>query len=92
MTTNQAERVEISEIIDGPRSTPNGPRRVPVDLRYPDRRTRWTATAVGVLVAVAAVATAIVLAVSAAIVGLIIVVVGFVLRVVTSISGKKDRH
>lgn len=84
MTTHHAEKVEISEIIDGPRSAPLGS---PSVLAFPDRRTRWAATAVAVLIGAAAIATAVVLAVSVAIVGLIMFAVGLVLRLVMAIRG-----
>ncbi len=84
MTTNHAEKVEISEIIDGPRSAQLGS---PGGLGFPDRRSRWAATALAVLIGAAAVATAVVLAVSVAIIGLILFAAGLVLRLVMAIRG-----
>ncbi len=90
MTTQHAQKVDSSEIeiIDLPRSIPLG---APEIVGLPDRRTRWAAAALAIVIGVAAIAVAVVFAVSALILGAIVFVVGLVIRLAMAISGTTHR-
>lgn len=90
MTTQHAQKVDISEIeiIDGPRSIPLG-RSEAVGLV--NRRTRWAAATLTVVIGLAAIAVAAVFTVSALILGTILLAVGLLVRLAAAVSGQTHR-